>query len=72
MMLMIFIAFMRIYYMVYLNYDPRLSESGLEINNLSILEDLALVRHVFCDKTGTLTKNQLSFKEMSYVGNPLS
>ena len=57
MMLMIFIAFMRIYYMVYLNYDPVLSDSNLEINNLSILEDLALVRHVFCDKTGTLTKN---------------
>ena len=27
-----------------------------------MLEDLARVNHVFCDKTGTLTKNELRFR----------
>jgi magnesium-transporting ATPase (P-type) len=30
---------------------------GSRINNLFILEDIAEIDHMFCDKTGTLTKN---------------
>ena len=31
-----------------------------------MIEDLAKVNHIFCDKTGTLTKNQLIFKAMGF------
>lgn len=37
------------------------------MNNMSILEDLAIVDYIFCDKTGTLTKNELEFREMKVV-----
>lgn len=30
---------------------------GCSVKNLSLLEDLARVNYMFCDKTGTLTKN---------------
>ena len=35
---------------------------GCEAKNLFMLEDLARINHVFCDKTGTLTKNELLFR----------
>lgn len=34
---------------------------GCSVKNIGILEDMAKVNHIFCDKTGTLTKNQLIF-----------
>jgi P-type E1-E2 ATPase len=34
---------------------------GCSVKNVGILEDMAKVNHIFCDKTGTLTKNQLIF-----------
>jgi P-type E1-E2 ATPase len=33
-----------------------------------MLEDFAQINHLFCDKTGTLTKNELVFRVMA-VGN---
>lgn len=30
---------------------------GCEVKNLTMLEDLSKVNHIFCDKTGTLTRN---------------
>jgi len=30
---------------------------GCNIKNLTMIEDLSKVNHIFCDKTGTLTKN---------------
>lgn len=30
---------------------------GCDVKNLGMLEDVARVNHIFCDKTGTLTKN---------------
>ena len=30
---------------------------GCKVKNLEILQDFALINHIFCDKTGTLTKN---------------
>ena len=38
-----------------------------KMNNLSCLEDLALIEYMFCDKTGTLTKNQLKFREIKLI-----
>ena len=37
---------------------------GCEVKNLTTIEDLAKVNNIFCDKTGTLTKNQLIFRGM--------
>lgn len=37
---------------------------GCEVKNLTTIEDLSKVNNIFCDKTGTLTKNQLIFRGM--------
>lgn len=37
------------------------------INNPDCLEDFGELDHIFSDKTGTLTKNKLNFKEMSII-----
>lgn len=38
--------------------------SGCEVKNMMMLEDLSKINQIFCDKTGTLTKNELIFKAM--------
>ena len=40
-----------------------------KINNPLALEDLGEIDYIFSDKTGTLTKNKLSFKEMSIIND---
>ena len=42
--------------------------SGCRVKNMMMLEDLSRINQIFCDKTGTLTKNELIFKAMA-VGN---
>jgi len=32
---------------------------------MMMLEDLSKINQIFCDKTGTLTKNELIFKSMA-------
>lgn len=39
--------------------------SGCEVKNMMMLEDLSRINQIFCDKTGTLTKNELIFKAMA-------
>ena len=34
-----------------------------------IVDDLAKVNHIFCDKTGTLTKNELIFRGLGIEDN---
>ena len=36
------------------------------INNLNLMDDLGRINHIFCDKTGTLTKNKLSFRKLAF------
>jgi phospholipid-translocating ATPase len=44
-----------------------ISNQFCKINNPLVLEDLGEIDYIFSDKTGTLTKNKLSFKEMSII-----
>jgi len=39
---------------------------GCSVRNMTMLEDVANITHVFCDKTGTLTQNQLVFRALSF------
>ena len=38
---------------------------GCEVKNFTMTEDLGKVNHLFCDKTGTLTKNHLIFRGLA-------
>lgn len=40
---------------------------GVEAHTLNLLEDLAKIEYIFADKTGTLTQNELVFKEISIL-----
>ena len=40
---------------------------GAEAHTLNLLEDLAKIEYIFADKTGTLTQNELVFKEISIL-----
>ena len=42
---------------------------GCSVHNLMMHEDLAKITHIFCDKTGTLTKNKLIFRSIAYGNN---
>ena len=35
---------------------------------MNIHEELGTIDYMFCDKTGTLTKNELSFKYLAALG----
>jgi len=39
--------------------------SGFRANHLGLHEELSLVEYIFCDKTGTLTQNELVFRALS-------
>jgi len=34
------------------------------VQNPAIIEELGHIKYLFCDKTGTMTKNKLEFREM--------
>lgn len=39
---------------------------GCSVRNMTKLEDVARIDHIFCDKTGTLTQNKLIFKYLAF------
>ena len=38
------------------------------VKNLELLQDFSMINNIFCDKTGTLTKNILIFNSMVVDG----
>ena len=36
---------------------------------MNLHEELANISYIFCDKTGTLTQNELIFKKLSLITN---
>jgi len=45
---------------------------GCVVRNLELIQDFALVNNLFCDKTGTLTKNVLIFNCLAVDGTTIS
>ena len=41
---------------------------GIQCLNLAMHQDIGVVKHIFADKTGTLTKNEMKFKGAYVIG----
>ena len=39
------------------------------VQSMQLPEELGCINHIFCDKTGTLTKNELEFRGISFKGH---
>ena len=63
---LVLFSYWYVFYKDYFIWDFE-KASNCKLNNFGILEDLAIVDYLFCDKTGTLTKNELIFREMKVI-----
>lgn len=50
-------------------FDPEKGQLvACSVKNFNLHEDLAQLDYLFCDKTGTLTQNELIFKAFKIIG----
>lgn len=67
--LIVILELERVIYKLVWNRDLELyneeKQIQAKINNYKVLEDAGMIDHVFCDKTGTLTKNELTFHKLN-------
>lgn len=63
--LAIIIELSKLFYTIFMELDVGMKTiaGGFKAQTLNLHEDLAEVDYVFSDKTGTLTKNELVFRE---------
>ena len=47
---------------------PKYELKHCQVQNYSLHEDLGQIDYLFCDKTGTLTKNELVFNKWACMG----
>lgn len=65
----------RFMYIYWIEYDAQMTVVDLEkkeavgavVKNFSLHEDLAQIDYILCDKTGTLTQNELIFQDFQVV-----
>lgn len=66
--LFVSVEFLKIYIAHFMNNDWRMINlercKGVQVKNMSIVEDLGMISYIFSDKTGTLTRNQMEFHSM--------
>ena len=57
---------------IFVNRDKRMMDAGCEeparARNSNVVEDLGKISHVFCDKTGTLTSNDMRLRAIGIGG----
>ncbi|KAF9764523.1 Phospholipid-transporting ATPase tat-1 [Nosema granulosis] len=60
----------RMFHSAYVSNDSSLRKNGVSsvCNNSNVTEDLGMVEFLLCDKTGTLTKNNMVFKNVHISG----
>ncbi|KAK8878560.1 hypothetical protein M9Y10_005340 [Tritrichomonas musculus] len=49
-------------------FDAHVDVIKPSVNNSSVIEDLGAIEYIFCDKTGTLTENSMTFKKLMIDG----
>lgn len=66
--LIIILEMVKIHYTSFIEKDTHLMDPKdgrqIKVQNLSMHEEMGQIQYLFCDKTGTLTKNQLVFKHL--------
>lgn len=63
----------KLVYTIFVEYDQQMTYPDYQlkdvkhtkVRNLNMIEELAQIEYLFCDKTGTLTQNELVFKQVS-------
>ena len=51
-------------------FEPEKKELvSCSVKNFNLHEDLAQIDYIFCDKTGTLTQNELIFKSFKIIAD---